>query len=210
MYFNNATGILSFLLPSLEWKIKTNEKEIFLTFDDGPVPEVTEFVLHQLEQFQAKATFFCVGDNIRKHPEIFRKILEGGHACGNHTFNHKNGWKTEDAEYFANIDRCKEVMLAEGLQPKDRMLFRPPYGKIKRSQIVALKEDYRIIMWNVLTGDYNPDLEKEKCLQKALKYTNAGSIVIFHDSYKAEKNMAYALPKFLSHFSEQGYRFKTL
>lgn len=210
MYFNNATGVLSLLFPSLEWKINTNKKEIFLTFDDGPVPQVTEFVLEQLEKYRAKATFFCVGDNIRKHPEIFKKIYKNGHSCGNHTFHHKNGWKTGDKEYFDNIAQCADVMKREGYLPHGKQLFRPPYGKIKRSQIAQLKDDYRIIMWNVLTGDFNPDLDKEKCLQKALKYTQSGSIVIFHDSYKAEKNMAFALPRFLEFYSEKGYSFKAL
>jgi len=209
MYYNNAEWIFSMLYPHLEWSVKTSAKEIYLTFDDGPVPEITDFVLEQLKSFSASATFFMVGDNISKNPNLFKKVLAAGHRIGNHTFNHLRGWGTEDHIYLENIEKCRLEMEKYGTSP-GRPLFRPPYGKVKKSQIRALKSYYRIIMWNVLTGDFDPDLSPETCLTKALKYTGKGSIVIFHDSLKAEKNMRYVLPRFLEHFAEKGFTFKSL
>ncbi|MBX9852517.1 MAG: polysaccharide deacetylase family protein [Cytophagaceae bacterium] len=215
MYFNNAGWFLTTLYPTLIWRKKVEEKIIYLTFDDGPIPEITEYVLEELEKFKVKATFFCVGDNIRKYPDVFKKILPYGHAIGNHTFNHLNGWKTDDDAYIDNVQRCETIMseiraeLIHNSQFKIHNLFRPPYGLIKKSQIKRLP-GYQIIMWDVLTGDFNKDLSAEKCLHKSIKYTKKGSIVIFHDSIKAEKNLRYALPRFLDHFISQGYRFETL
>lgn len=221
MYFNNAGWFLSALYPSLIWKKKTKEKVIYLTFDDGPIPGVTEYVLEELAKFKVQATFFCVGDNIFKHPQVFKKILLAGHKIGNHTFNHLKGWKTEDEAYLQNIARCeeeinkvREEMLKEirhsSLFARTSKLFRPPYGLITKSQIRKLNGKYEVIMWDVLTGDFNKDLSPEKCLHKAIKYTQEGSIVIFHDSIKAETNLRYALPRFLEHFSSRGYRFEVL
>lgn len=201
--------ILSLIFPTLEWSARTSENVIYLTFDDGPVPAVTEFVLEQLQKYNAKATFFCVGDNVRKHPDIFQRIVREGHMVGNHTYNHLNGWKNSNADYFSNIGICQEVMLKAGYNSGQKQLFRPPYGKITPSQINYLKDQFRIIMWDVLTGDYDPALAREKCLQKALT-AKPGSIVIFHDSYKAEQNMRFALPLFLEHFTQRGFIFKSL
>lgn len=218
MYFNNAGWLLSAIYPSLVWRRKVKEKVLYLTFDDGPVPGVTEYVLEELERFGAKATFFCVGDNIRKHPGIFDKVVQAGHMAGNHTFNHLKGWNTEDESYLDNIRKCEEAMSGQLSEKKDfnailcrdKKLFRPPYGLIRKSQIALLKRDFEIIMWDVLTGDFNKELSPEKCLRKAIRYTDKGSIVIFHDSVKAERNMSYALPRFLEHFSSRGYRFEVL
>ncbi len=220
MYFNNAGWLLSIIYPSLIWKKKVKEKIIYLTFDDGPIPGVTEYVLEELKTFKAKVTFFCVGDNILKHPEVYKKILIEGHQIGNHTFNHLKGWNTEDSQYLENIAKCQEIMnrtkdelhLTSSLKftSGSSKLFRPPYGLIKRSQIKEVKNEYQIIMWDVLTGDFENKLTPPKCLQKAVKYTSNGSIVIFHDSIKAEKNLRYALPKFLEYFSTLGYRFEAL
>lgn len=220
MYFNNAGWFLSALYPSLIWSKKTEEKVIYLTFDDGPISDITEYVLDELERFRAKATFFCVGDNITKHPEVFRKILIAGHETGNHTFNHLKGWKTEDALYMENISRCEEIIreVKQELQEHTESaytspavpLFRPPYGLIKRSQIRQLKDTYRIVMWDVLTGDFNKDLSPEDCLKKAIRFTRKGSIVIFHDSVKAERNLRYVLPRYIEHFGSLGYRFEVL
>lgn len=187
------------------------DKVLYLTFDDGPIPDITEYVLEELDHYQAKATFFCVGDNIFKYPAVYRKILEKGHQTGNHTFNHLKGWKTGDEDYLLNIQRCQQEMdlhLDIAQSPSD--LFRPPYGLIKRSQIKQIRDQYQIIMWDVLTGDFNKDLSCEKCLHKAIKYTQQGSIIIFHDSIKAERNLKYALPRFLDHFKNKGYRFEVL
>ena len=211
MYFNNAGWFLSALYPSLVWRRKVKEKVLYLTFDDGPIPEVTEYVLEELDKYKVKATFFCVGDNIQKYPEVFKKIITKGHGVGNHTFNHLKGWKTDDKIYFENILKCEEeIARHSSLVTRHSKLFRPPYGLIKRSQIRQLKDQYEIIMWDVLTGDFNKDLSCENCLNKAIKYTQKGSIVIFHDSIKAEKNLKYALPRFLDHFINQGYRFELL
>jgi len=211
MYFNNMIWLLSRIYPALEWSVSTGQKkEIYLTFDDGPVPGPTDFVLEQLQEYGASATFFCVGDNVRKYPSLFHRIQAEGHRCGNHTHNHLNGWKISNSEYLANVQQCTDIFLSQGLKSSGKMLFRPPYGKISPAQINALQTQYRIIMWNVLTGDYDANLSPDQCLNKALTYTKSGSIVIFHDSYKAEPNMRYALPRFLRHFSELGYVFKTL
>lgn len=211
MYFNNAEWILSLFYPSLVWKRATEEKVIYLTFDDGPIPGVTEYVLEELKRFEAKATFFCVGDNIRKYPDVYAKILAQGHRTGNHTFNHIKGWNTDNPVYIENVRLCDTQMQAVAPLPSHPpKLFRPPYGKIKKSQIKLLRADYEIIMWHVLTGDYNKDLSPERCLKKALKYSGKGSIIVFHDSLKAEKNLKYALPRFLEHFAAKGFRFEVL
>jgi peptidoglycan-N-acetylglucosamine deacetylase len=223
MYFNNIERILSWIYPSITWSRKNTEKTIFLTFDDGPIPGVTEFVLEQLDQFKAKATFFCVGHNIEKHPAVYQKILKAGHRTGNHTYNHLNGWKTKNKEYYSNIQACQQIMNSfqipnpqsqitniPALNSQHSALFRPPYGKITKSQIKNLNPDYEIVMWGVLSGDYNKNLSPEKCLHKTIRYSRTGSIVVFHDSLKAEENLKYVLPRYLKHFSELGYKFESL
>lgn len=194
--------------PSLLWRIATEDKILYLTFDDGPVPGPTEFVIDQLEKYNAKATFFCIGDNVRKHPMIFTKVLAGGHAIGNHTFNHLKGWSTPNQRYLENIDLCNEQLRTHNLELIN--LFRPPYGRITNAQIRALKGNYKIVMWDVLTHDYSKTISSEQCLKGTTAATRPGSIIVFHDSLKAERNMTYVLPKFLEHFTSQGYRFKTL
>jgi len=186
------------------WHIPTTEKKLFLTFDDGPIPEITEYVLAKLEEFNAKATFFCIGDNVRKHPDIFQKLINKGQSIGNHTFNHLNGWATEDKNYIDNINLCEQQLNIS------TNLFRPPYGRMKKSQAKFLPSDKKIIMWDVLSGDFSPNITPEICLQKTIQYSRPGSIILFHDSLKAAKNMKYALPLFLDHFSKKGYSFEAL
>ena len=199
---------LPWLYPTLTWRIRTQEKELFLTFDDGPFPGPTDFVLDQLKQYSAKATFFCIGDNVRKHPSLYERVVSEGHATGNHTFNHKNGWRTQHDQYVANVNECDAIM--REFNPSYRpQLFRPPYGRIKRSQITLLKE-YSIIMWDVLSVDYNKNLSAEKCARNTIAATRPGSIILFHDSLKAEKNMRVALPRVLEHFTKEGYVFKAM
>jgi peptidoglycan/xylan/chitin deacetylase (PgdA/CDA1 family) len=198
--------ILPLIYPSLTWKINTNEKVIYLTFDDGPIPEVTEFVLKQLAVYNAKATFFCIGENVRKHPDIFEKVVKSGHSIGNHTFNHLNGWKTDNEVYLQNVRLCKIELEKHGVFTN---LFRPPYGRIKFGQIIRMSH-YKLIMWDVLTKDYNKAIAKEKVLNKTLKHTEAGSIVVMHDSLKASFSLRHALPKVLEEFSNRGYRFDKL
>lgn len=219
MYFNNLEVLLSRVYPGLTWTRKTLEKVIYLTFDDGPIPEVTDYVLDELDKYAAKATFFCVGDNVFKYPMVFKKIISRGHKVGNHTFNHLNGWKNETSRYLQNVVKCDDILIdttplgseqAYVSTLTGKKLYRPPYGKLKKAQIRQLQEEYEIVMWNVLTGDFDRNLSPEKCLHKAIKYTNKGSIVIFHDSVKALPNLQYALPRFLKHFTEAGYRFESL
>lgn len=195
--------------PELTWKIKTAEKILYLTFDDGPTPPVTGYVLDELRRFDAKATFFCVGDNIRKHPEILAEIRRNGHEIGNHTYNHLNGWKAPLNEYVENTLACQQAIDAQPGQTKTT-LFRPPYGKIRKKQARQLLNNYTIIMWDVLTRDYDAALHEETCLLRSIKATEGGSIVVFHDSLKAEKKLKYILPRYLDHFSSAGYRFDKL
>ncbi|MBK6962540.1 MAG: polysaccharide deacetylase family protein [Bacteroidales bacterium] len=203
MFISKSPGILrSLTRKNLTWEIHDRPGEIFLTFDDGPIPEITPLVLQILEKYQARATFFCVGDNVQKYPEVYQQVLDGGHATGNHTFHHLSGWKTPLPEYLENIEKCSQLV--------NSSLFRPPYGRIRPSYIQSIRPTYRIIMWSVLTGDFDQESTPEKVLENALQHTTDGSIVVFHDSIKAADRMFYALPRFLEHFSEKGYRFSPL
>ncbi|MDO6674430.1 polysaccharide deacetylase family protein [Tenacibaculum sp. 1_MG-2023] len=205
-YFTKTPRILKQLFAKYTWSFFTDKKEIYLTFDDGPIPEVTEFVLDQLHQFNAKATFFCIGDNIRKHPTVFSRIINEGHSVGNHTFNHLNGWKNSNTAYIDNINRCENL-----LSHQKTKLFRPPYGKIKRKQAKQLLANgYKIIMWDVLSADFDSTISKEKCLQNVVNNIQNGSIIVFHDSIKASDNLYYALPKVLKEFSQRSYDFKAI
>ncbi|KAA9345640.1 polysaccharide deacetylase family protein [Adhaeribacter soli] len=202
------------LLPQLEWRKSETEPVIYLTFDDGPVPEVTAFVLEQLARFQAKGTFFCVGENLTKYPEIANRVLEQGHRLGNHTFNHLKAWKTASEPYLQNTKKCAEALVPyltpSEISGEEKPLFRPPYGQISLNKIKQLQPDYRIIMWDLLTCDYDQALRPEACLEASLKYTRNGSIVVFHDSFKARRNLEYVLPRYLEHFHQLGYRFSAL
>jgi peptidoglycan-N-acetylglucosamine deacetylase len=207
MFLHKTNFLMRALYPDFIWRKSLLEKKIYLTFDDGPIPEITEFVLETLAKYQAKATFFCIGDNIRKHPLIFQKLINEGHAIGNHTFNHLKGWATDDVTYLENVVLCSKEIEKENHQTQ---LFRPPYGRIKRSQAKSLLLDYEIVMWDVLSGDFSLKLSPETVLHKTIEHTKAGSIVLFHDSIKAYKNMSYSLPRFLEYFSEKGFQFAKL
>lgn len=202
---------IPFFLPyffpsSLVWRFEEKFKDLYLTFDDGPVPGPTEFVLDVLHHYNVKATFFCIGDNIRKYPDVFARIISEGHSVGNHTFNHLNGWNHSGDNYLVNVKQCDEYLDAAVSSNK---LFRPPYGRITRSQIKLLNE-YRIIMWDVLSIDYNQRLLPEKCLANTINATRAGSIIVFHDSHKAEKNLKHVLPRFIEHFLEREFVFRKI
>lgn len=184
------------------WNIPTQEKTLYLTFDDGPVPEATPYVLDLLKQYNAQATFFCVGENVKKHPALFRRILDEGHATGNHTYHHLNGWKTKNHTYISNIGSADGLIHSR--------LFRPPYGKLKLSQYAHLKSHYSIIMWDVLSKDYDQSITGEQCLQRVIRKTKPGSILVFHDSIKAFERMQYALPRTLEYFSKKGFAFKKI
>lgn len=199
------------------WNINTKDKVIYLTFDDGPTPEVTDWTLNVLDKYNAKATFFCIGENVKKFPEIFHRVLNKGHRIGNHTYNHLDGWKTNFDTYIDNTQKAFEVIDSELKNNSKRstlnaqLCFRPPFGKIKSKQAKALmQKGYQIIMWDVVTMDWMLDINKERCLKNAIKNTVSGSIVVFHDSVKAFKNLEYALPKTLEYFSKRGYEFKQI
>jgi peptidoglycan/xylan/chitin deacetylase (PgdA/CDA1 family) len=202
------TRLFEILFPRYIWRIKTTEKKIYLTFDDGPIPEVTEWVLEQLALFNAKGTFFCVGENIVKHPEIFIKILNDGHLVANHTQNHLKGWKNENELYMNNFHLCEKSI--ESIKKEKSNLFRPPYGQLKRKQADEILRTHKILMWSVLTKDYDANFDEGRCLENAIKKTKNGSIVLFHDSLKAQKNLRYVLPKYLEHFSKKGYKFEII
>ncbi len=201
MYSSLYNRILPFLYPSLTWKIKTEEKTVHLTFDDGPHPEATPFALDELKRHGARATFFCVGKNLQQYPEIVDRILREGHQLGNHTFHHLNGWTTTDELYLESIEQTRSLT-------KGSNLFRPPYGKIKKSQIRKIQSRYRIIMWNVLSFDFDKNTSPEKCLDNVTSQVKPGSIIVFHDSAKAFTNLKHSLPGTLKFLIDKNFRFE--
>ncbi len=205
MYLVKSPTLLKWYYPSLTWNKARSEKAIYLTFDDGPIPDVTEFVLKTLREHEVQATFFCIGDNINKYPDIFQQLLDGGHRVGNHTFNHLKGWKTRDDVYLENFELCQQLTASN--------LFRPPYGRIRKSQIAMIKQWYpgmNIIMWDVLSGDFDLELSPVKCYEHVVKNVENGSIIVIHDSLKAFDRLQYALPKSIDYLKAKGYSFLTL
>lgn len=201
--------VIKKIFNNLVWDIPNSENKIYLTFDDGPIPSVTEWVLDVLKSENIKATFFCIGDNIKKYPEIYKRILTEGHQIGNHTFNHLNGWKTKTNYYIENFKLCETEH--SKLNPKHSFLFRPPYGKIKPSQSKEIRQlGYKIIMWDVLSYDFDQNISEEKCLKNVISNTSQGSIIVFHDSLKAEKNLKYALPKAIQILKNKGFTFDVI
>lgn len=200
------------MYPDFLWRFSSSKKEIYLTFDDGPTSEVTKFVLDQLKQFNAKATFFCIGKNIENHPDLFEFIVSEGHSIGNHTHNHLKGWRTLRKVYVENVIQAEKVIQRFNLSNNKALkLFRPPYGKIRKMQTKDLqKEGFKIVMWDVLSADWDPNVSKERCLRNVTENTSSGSIIVFHDSLKAEKKLRYVLPRVLAHFSEKGFEFKRI
>lgn len=210
--FFRTPFFLPWIYPNACWRLPTGQRDLYLTFDDGPVPGPTDFVLAELDKRRLLATFFCIGDNVRKYPDLFGKIVERGHSTGNHTFNHLKGWSTPVQEYVENVSRCEAEFSQQLTVPGPRagdLLFRPPYGRITRAQAKRLA-GYRIVMWDVLTLDYAQGVAPEKCLKGSIGAVRPGSIVVFHDSYKAERNLTYALPRFMDHCLDRGYLFKAI
>lgn len=197
------------LYPSLTWQMDKANKSLYLTFDDGPIPEVTPFVLRQLKAYDARATFFCVGHNIEKHPNEFDQILEAQHSIGNHTFHHVNGWNTNTKHYLDNVQKCQDEMEKHTGKLPVR-LFRPPHGKISRNQIRSIKKTHEIVMWSYLTGDFDMFLSKEKCLERAIKKVSSNDIVVLHDSIKSYSSLAHTLPAILRYFSDLGFTFEAI
>lgn len=182
-----------------------NNNTVYITFDDGPHPKATPFVLEQLAFYNASATFFCVGDNARKYPDIYRQLLQNGHKTGNHTFNHLNGWRTDNLTYFDNIGQAAMLI--------DSTLFRPPYGLIKPSQARKLLNEplqWHICMWDILSWDFDKGTSKEQCLDNVVRNIRPGSIIIFHDSEKAWESMSYALPKTLQYCKQKNWSVSSL
>jgi peptidoglycan/xylan/chitin deacetylase (PgdA/CDA1 family) len=212
LLFTKTPSLLTAVYRECLWKVPTTEKKLYLTFDDGPLPEITPFVLDELKKWKAKATFFCIGKNIEANPELFKRTLAEGHRIGNHTYNHLNGWNTGDKEYFENVEKCDTVL--RDLIPHSQFhipnLFRPPYGKMKPSQYITLKADYTLVMWDVLSFDFDLSMTEEKVLDNVLKNAEAGSIIVMHDSLKAKPKVEYALPKLLEHFTAKGFMFEAL
>ena len=202
-YFYRTGLIVSLLFPNYLWKKETSTKTVYLTFDDGPTPMITEWVLEQLEEHNAKAAFFCIGRNISQNPQILRKVIESGHIIGNHTEKHLKGWDTDVATYIESVKECSHKILQH---VKTDLWFRPPYGKIKSSQARAIKKmDYKIVMWDIISGDYDKNFSPEDCLENLLKKIRPGSIIVFHDSAKAFDNLKYVLPKTLEFLKTNGY-----
>jgi len=206
-YFVKTPWWLKKLYPHRLWSVATKEKIIYLTFDDGPHPVATTFVLDELKKYNAKATFFCIGKNVVDHPSIYKRIIDEGHTTGNHTQTHPNGWKTKTPLYLADV--------AEASTHIQSNLFRPPFGRIKSSQVKGIAEamknkSAKIIMWDVLSGDFDESLSKEKCLKNVISNSDEGSIIVFHDSEKAFSTVEYVLPATLQFFTEKGYIFRSL
>lgn len=210
MYFHKTPALIKRLFPALTWqKTVSHDPQVFLTFDDGPVPDITEYVISELQRVGAKATFFCVGQNIEDHPALFERIIKSGHGWGNHTYNHLNGWKTDLHTYLANVEKCRQMFDIMGArQPYN--LFRPPYGLLTFRQIREISNRYEIVMWDILSGDFDVNLNCEKSLKKMIKHTQNGSIVVFHDSYKTERNLKYILPRYLHYLAERDFTFSVL
>lgn len=202
MYLTKTPKFIQSLFPSFTWKMNNGPKRLYLTFDDGPIPEVTPWVIDLLNQYNAKATFFCVGENVKKNRNIFDQLVEAGHSVGNHTYHHLSGWQTDNIPYFHDIRKCARLVKTD--------LFRPPYGRIKPTQVQFLSRHYNIIMWDVLSGDFDENLEAEDCYQKVIKSAHSGSIVVFHDSLKSEEKLRQVLPRVLEYYSERNYEFHAI
>lgn len=210
-YWIKTAAIIKRLFHNQIWDIPNNGNKIYLTFDDGPTPEITEWVLSVLKESGVKATFFCIGNNIEKYPQLFKKVTENGHAIGNHTFNHVLGWKTPTKEYLKNVESCADQIQKLQATSHKSKIFRPPYGKIKPSQSKELRKlGYKIIMWDVLSADFDRSISPEKCLENATRKVTSGSIIVFHDSLKAAENLKFALPKTIRFLKEKGFIFDTI
>jgi len=202
MFIEQPPKLIRALYPGAIWRMDPKEKAVYLTFDDGPIPEITPWVLNLLDKYGIKATFFLVGDNVRKHPEEFKMIIERGHRVGNHTFNHIRGFEYLTKNYLANTDKANEMIKSD--------LFRPPHGHMRAHQYYVLRKKYKIVMWDLVTRDYSNKLNGEQVFGKVKHYVRNGSIITFHDSLKSEENMKYALPRSIEWLLEQGYQFKLL
>ncbi|GAB3290801.1 polysaccharide deacetylase family protein [Hymenobacter tenuis] len=209
MHLFRMPALVQRLLPECLWQMPaTDPPTLYLTFDDGPIPEETPFVLETLAHYHAKGTFFCVGDNLRRYPEVAQEVLAQGHRLANHTYHHINGWSHSRRHYLQDVAECQQLL--QQLQPESRPLLRPPYGRITIPLSRALQATHQVVMWDVLTCDYDRDFAPEACLAAAIAHSRPGSIVVFHDSLKASPNLRYVLPRYLAHFAARGYQFASL
>lgn len=202
MLIEQTPDFIRKLIPGAVWRLPQKEKTVYLTFDDGPIPEVTPWVLDLLKKYNIKATFFCVGDNVRKYPEVFKMVVSAGHSVGNHTFNHLQGFKVKSDKYVENVELADAYIRSN--------LFRPPHGHLRIRQGTKLSKKFRFVMWDVITRDYNRKLSGEYVLNVVKRYARNGSIIVFHDSIKAEKNMKYALPRAIEFLLSEGYKFEKI
>ena len=204
MFIEQPPKIYRMLFPKSIWRIiNEEEKMVYLTFDDGPIPQITSWVLDLLDQYNIKATFFCVGDNVRKNPDTYKEILKRGHKVGNHTYNHLQGWKTFGRKFVDNVKHGSNYI--------ESKLFRPPHGHMFIYQLTHLYFlGYKTIMWDVVTRDYSKRMTPQQVYNNVIKYTRNGSIIVFHDSFKAERNLRYALPRSIEWLLKQGYSFGTI
>jgi peptidoglycan-N-acetylglucosamine deacetylase len=197
------TCYLSKFLPaSLLWRVKTKERAVYLTFDDGPIPGLTDEILKILKEFEAKATFFCVGENVMRNPDLYREITRAGHVVGNHSHHHVKGWKTNLDQYLDDVEEASRYV--------DSRLYRPPYGLVTWKQARALSKKYQVVMWSVLTKDYDPLITPEQCLEIAVKGVKPGAIIVFHDNTKARDKVLYALPRLLEYLKREGFECRVL
>jgi len=202
MYFIKTPEILKRIYPNQVWSYPVSEKKLFLTFDDGPTPNITDWVLEELNKYRARATFFLVGENAERYPQLVSRIEREGHAIGNHTYRHVNGWMIPPKAYMKDVLKCNEILHTG--------LFRPPYGRITRTQTRMMKSRYRVIMWDVLSGDFDKTISGKRCLKNVIENTVPGSIIVFHDSVKAADRLQYVLPRTLEYFSERNYSFEKI
>ncbi len=211
-YFIRTPRHLKFIFRNWIWRFSSKEKVLYLTFDDGPTPEITEWTLQELKKYNAKATFFCVGKNISEHPDIFQKIIEEKHSVGNHTNNHLNGWKTKTADYLKSIEEAGKYFEEYlTLNTQHLKLFRPPYGRLTLKQSSKIREKgYKIIMWDVLSADFDPAISNEKCLENVIRNIQNGSIIVFHNSVKASEKLHFVLPQLLEYYSAKGFSFSSI
>lgn len=210
-YWIKTKSFIKRLFSNYVWDLPNTQNKIYLTFDDGPTPEITEWVLEELKKHNVKATFFCIGNNIQKHPDLFQKVINEGHVIGNHTYDHMNGWKTETKTYLENISLCDKQIQKSSIENLQSKIFRPPYGKIKTAQAKIVRRlGYKIIMWDVLSADFDQTITPEKCLENVISNVKSGSVIVFHDSIKASHNLKYALPKTLNFLKEKGFLFDVI
>lgn len=210
MYWVKTPWFLKKIFGSYTWSKSGAEKKVYLTFDDGPIPEVTEWVMELLKEHNIKGTFFCVGENIKKHPEIAALLVKEGHCIGNHTYHHDKGWETPDDVYLESISKAQVVINELGVKELKKIV-RPPYGKITPSQSDKVRgEGYEIVMWDVLSADFDPEISTKKCLRNVIRNTEHGSIVVFHDNIKSFKTLQFVLPRYIGFLKKKGYRFGTI